>query len=123
MGFYEGYKVFRKEMGKIKIHPFFSKKEAYLRILEEGEPGVIISENDSLEEQVKGIIHEIIHLSRKYRRRGSAFMRRLANPEEYDQIEKEIETQTQGVYNTQPNLVKKLKEEIKKADRINPFSL
>lgn len=101
MGVYEGYQKFRKAGGTIK----FAELEPGTCAMVNPETCEIELDRDyPLEEQVKSLIHEFLHLCKKYGR----FLYVSA----YHYVETAIEKETPGVYFNQPNLANHLRKKV-----------
>ena len=107
MGVYEGYALFRELGGEIKVVSFL-RPQGLLNIVGE-RPVISIRKGDSLEEQVKTLLHELIHLSSENWRFWGQHLTKD------DPVEMRIEQETEIVYSCQPRFVEHLREKIRSA--------
>ena len=112
MGVYDGAQFLRNRKATLLVCPLSMKA----RILDYSSTNkedirIEINEELSIEEQVKSLIHEILHCSNHYI--NYLPMRRL--PEGgYNRIEKEIDFLTEQIYVCQPVLTEWLRKKLKR---------
>ena len=64
MGVYEGYKLFKETSGEIRVD--YMLVQGLIKVEGFGNCVIKLNRMNSLEEQVKTLIHEFLHLSPEY---------------------------------------------------------
>lgn len=118
MSIYFAYSYFRRVDGLI-FKANLKKGVHGALILFAGENRFIeVNKNDSLEEQVKTVIHELLHISREW-----SYLNLGTSNNGLEYPESMIEEETQIVYENQPKLVKNLEKLIlKPLPNLNDYS-
>lgn len=112
MGIYTGYSAFRRIEGWIELSYLGPKSRGIIRT-HRGHPKIIVlNEDDSLDEQVRTLIHELLHLSPERRRflDNLSFACQQSGKNHPEEIK--IEEEMEAVYLSQPMLVSYLKNKI-----------
>lgn len=112
MGGYAGYSLFRETQGKLVVERFMLS-HGLIHIDGTGQPTIILNRSDSLEEQVKTLIHELLHLSDENLKLLGERLD-LGHPEE-QRLEREMEQ----IYLSQPRLVDHLRKKISETTSTN----
>ena len=119
MGVYRGLVLFKKSGGKVIKNSIFIP--AILSIFPSTAQFYIqIRESDSLEEQLKSIIHELLHISYEYEdimrnknirnaRNINKFLKEFRHFHYNSELERKIEQETEVIYANQPSLVNYLR--------------
>ena len=107
---YYGLYHFRRSDGKIYHDPMKPGEHASL-VFAENPVSIILNQNDSIDEQVRSVIHELIHIGIvQLRIKQGVYGSKDTFGGHED--EKRIEEEMQHVYTMQPHLVSHIKEMI-----------
>src|SRR3989344_4981447 len=114
MGVYEGYKLFKETSGEIRVD--YMLVQGLIKVESFRNWFIKVNRINSLEEQVKTLIHEFLHLSPEYFR----YTGNTSNSDKFlSTIEEELDKKMEIIYDNQPCLVRHLKGKIQKVLEYN----
>ncbi|MBS3079655.1 ImmA/IrrE family metallo-endopeptidase [Candidatus Pacearchaeota archaeon] len=102
----KGYRIFKENNGKITR--WFN--ESYIRgslAYIESRPLIMINKNDSIDEQLKTLIHELLHIGYEH-----DLLIKKPRQECAQDLEEKINQETEEIFESCPDMIEILKKEI-----------